>query len=55
MVISVDPGVADRVIEALALDDAQLRAGVLVGPAAEARQGAPVQLPDLALCEQSTR
>lgn len=45
VVISVTPEQADRVVAALALDGAHLRAGVLAGPA----QG-PSGLPDLAAC-----
>jgi hypothetical protein len=45
VVISVSPALADRVVQALAFDQARLRAGVLVGAAPPA----PV-LPDLAAC-----
>ncbi|HET8581665.1 MAG TPA: SAF domain-containing protein [Jatrophihabitans sp.] len=45
VVISVEPALADRVVAALAIDQAKLRAGVLVGHAPAA--GA---LPDLATC-----
>jgi hypothetical protein len=55
VVISVPPDVADRVIEALALEDAQLRAGVLVGPDPDTRGGAAPTLPDLASCVPSGR
>jgi hypothetical protein len=57
VVISVPPAAASRVIAALALDQAQLRAGVLVGarPSASPRapvrdRQAPLPLPDLAPC-----
>jgi hypothetical protein len=54
VVISVDPAVADRVIAALALEDPQIRAGVLVGGAATGSpaDGAPglSALPDLSAC-----
>ena len=57
-VISVDPPLADRVIAALAIDQAQLRAGVLVGGASVTQlsgavdaAGPPGGLPaDLARC-----
>jgi hypothetical protein len=49
VVISVAPALADRVIQALALDEAQLRAGVLVGQSGENPGGTPA-LPDLATC-----
>lgn len=45
VVISVSPALADRVISALAFDQVQLRAGVLVGP-----RVASGPLPDLASC-----
>lgn len=45
IVVSVPPPLADRVIQALALEDVQLRAGVLVGSRTTA-----TALPDLALC-----
>jgi hypothetical protein len=48
VVISVSPVLADRVIGALAFDQVQLRAGVLVGPRA-----ASTPLPDLAPCATS--
>jgi hypothetical protein len=47
--ISVAPALADRVVQALALDEAQLRAGVLVGQGGETRAGT-LALPDLATC-----
>jgi hypothetical protein len=50
VVISVSPPLADRVIQALALDEAKLRAGVLVGPSPERGTGADPGLPDLAAC-----
>lgn len=49
VVISVEPALADRVVAALAIDQAKLRAGVLVGHAPAA--GA---LPDLATCSTAT-
>ena len=61
VVIAVDPDEADRVIAALAIDGAQIRAGVLVGPASAAPSSAapsPVsgQLPsDLAACASTAR
>lgn len=55
VVISVAPDLADRVVEALALDQAQLRAGVLVGAGAAARQGAAEPLPDLDSCPPSSK
>ncbi len=55
VVISVAPTLADRVIQALALDGAQIRAGVLVGAGPETRSGSVPQLPDLAPCVSSTR
>jgi SAF domain len=53
VVISVAPDLADRVIQALALDDAQLRAGVLVGSAADTGRGGTESLPDLDGCLQA--
>ena len=50
VVISVPPDLADRVIQALALEDAELRAGVLVGSAPDAQRGSADALPDLAGC-----
>jgi hypothetical protein len=50
VVVSVAPELADRVIESLALDGAQLRAGVLVGPRASTGSA----LPDLAPCASPT-
>lgn len=55
VVISVAPEVADRVMQALALDEAQLRAGVLVGPGREGESGGTPALPDLASCASPTR
>jgi hypothetical protein len=64
VVISVPPAVADRVIAALALEDPQIRAGVLVGAAPSSSLSAPgaaaresAQLPDLSACtsESPTR
>lgn len=52
VVIGVAPELADRVIQALGLEDAQLRAGVLVGAAQDSRQGAAA-LPDLDACQQT--
>jgi hypothetical protein len=56
VVISVAPPLADRVIAALALEEAKLRAGVLVGarggPPPSGRSAAP--LPDLAPCSSPT-
>ena len=58
VVIAVDPASADRVIAALAIDQAKIRAGVLVGTAAPSSAGAPPSAPsgsgqlpaDLAAC-----
>jgi hypothetical protein len=50
VVISVAPELADRVVQALGLQDAQLRAGVLVGSAPDSARGATDALPDLASC-----
>jgi hypothetical protein len=50
VVVSVAPRLADRVIEALALDEAQLRAGILVGHGTQARPDESPALPDLAAC-----
>jgi hypothetical protein len=47
VVISVAPERADRVVQALALPDVQLRAGVLVGAA---ENSTDPSLPDLSLC-----
>ena len=51
VVISVDRSLADRVVSALAIQDVQLRAGILAGPGAS---GTPTTagstLPDLAPC-----
>ena len=60
VVIAVAPAQADRVIAALAIDGAQIRAGVLVGPAAASSSAAPSpvagQLPsDLAGCAGPAR
>ena len=62
VVIAVEPRQADRVIAALAIDGAQIRAGVLLGPASAADPSSaapsPVagQLPsDLAACASSAR
>jgi hypothetical protein len=46
VVISVRPELADRVVSALAIDQAQVRAGVLVGAGADVT----TDLPDLAAC-----
>lgn len=46
VVLSVPPDLADRVVRALAIDGATIRAGVLSGSAAAAQQG----LPDLGAC-----
>lgn len=51
VVISVAPPLADRVVHALTLDEARLRAGVLVGTG-PAESGA---LPDLLPCAEPTR
>ncbi len=45
VVISVDPAAADRVAQALAIDQVQLRAGVLVGPATAATPTAATPTP----------
>jgi hypothetical protein len=50
VVISVPPTLADRVVQALALDQVRLRAGVLNGPAPH-----PSALPDLAGCAPAPR
>jgi hypothetical protein len=59
VVISVRPAVADRIVAALALEDRQLRAGVLVGATPTPSRAAPdsAQLPDLSSCtsESPTR
>ncbi|WP_375499753.1 SAF domain-containing protein [uncultured Jatrophihabitans sp.] len=62
VVIAVEPDQADRVIAALAIDGAQIRAGVLVGavPADDSASAAPApaagQLPsDLAACASPAR
>jgi hypothetical protein len=62
VVISVPPAVASRVIAALALDQAQLRAGVLVGarssaspgPSAPDSAGSAGLLPDLTPCSSGS-
>ena len=51
VVISVEPPLADRVVGALTLDQAQLRAGVLTGTGS-AVSGA---LPDLSSCAKPAR
>lgn len=49
VVISVSPALADRVVTALAFEDAHIRAGILTGtPAATGAPGAA--LPDVAAC-----
>jgi hypothetical protein len=59
VVISVDPSQADRVIAALALDGAKVRAGVLVGAGAAPTDapgtGQATPLPDLAPCASPSR
>lgn len=55
VVISVAPDLADRVMQALALEDAQLRAGVLVGRARERRSGVAPGLADLSPCARLPR
>ncbi len=59
VVISVDPSQADRVIAALALDGAKLRAGILVGaspvPTDAPGSGAASSSPDLAACASPSR
>jgi hypothetical protein len=51
VVISVAPRLADRVMGALAIDESQVRAGVLVGSGSSAGgSGASGDLPDLAPC-----
>jgi SAF domain len=52
VVISVPPALADRVITALALDEATVRAGVLTGTPAPGSNNA---LPDLAVCAPAAR
>jgi hypothetical protein len=62
VVISIAPALADRVIQALALDEVTLRAGVLVGAArSPAPAGSPApsegsgsSLPDLAPCSSAS-
>jgi hypothetical protein len=54
VVISVAPDLADRVMQALALDEAQLRAGILVG-GQETRSGGDPILPDLTPCAGAPR
>jgi hypothetical protein len=53
VVISVAPDLADRVITALALEDATVRAGVLVGDREAA--GSAADLPDLQVCSPAAR
>jgi hypothetical protein len=53
VVISVAPELADRVVTALALDDAALRAGVLVGGDVDAHPVSAATLPDLSACAAS--
>lgn len=53
VVVSVAPPLADRVVDALALDNVQLRAGVLTGPAPKIP--APSALPDVRTCTASAR
>lgn len=59
VVISVEPAMAGRVIQALALEDVKLRAGIVVGPARPAPTATPAASPasgpapppaDLAAC-----
>jgi hypothetical protein len=52
VVVSVPPELAERVITALALEDAQLRAGVLTGTADPPE---PAPLPDLHSCAPASR
>jgi Flp pilus assembly protein CpaB len=47
VVVSVSPSLAERVVAALALDGATIRAGILTGPQ---RQGANDELPTLDTC-----
>jgi hypothetical protein len=54
VVVSVAPQLADRLVEALALDQVQLRAGILVGQGTGGPPSASPVLPDLAPCESST-
>ena len=51
VVLSLAPTLADRVVQALALDGAQLRAGVLTGPS-RLPDGA---LPDISVCAPAQR
>jgi SAF domain len=53
--ISVAPVLADRVMQALALPDVQVRAGVLVGPGPDSRSAAARPLPELASCAVTGR
>jgi SAF domain len=55
VVISVPPQLADRVVAALAIENAALRAGVLVGTVTDARAGTTSGLPDLAACAGTPR
>lgn len=55
VVISVPPDLADRVIQALAVDGVRLRAGVLVGPGSERGAAAGSPLPDLTGCASGGR
>lgn len=52
VVISVAPPLADRVVDALALENVELRAGVLTGSSAGT---GPAALPDLRACAESAR
>lgn len=51
VVISVAPDLADRVVSALALEEATVRAGVLIGPAARST----AELADLSTCSSATK
>lgn len=53
VIVSVSPELAERVVAALALDDARLRAGILTGAATAAEPAAP--LPDLRDCAPAQR
>jgi hypothetical protein len=55
VVISVAPDLADRVIQALALDQVQLRSGVLVGAGPDTGGVSSRDLPDLTACTKAGR
>lgn len=53
VVLSVTPELAQRVVTALAIKDATIRAGVLSGSAVPATAGGPAALPDISPCVSS--